>query len=160
MHSHSKSLIVLNFAAICYSQKQACCIKISIFSVWKTVIYYMWRSSSMRGCGLKFLIFFRVFIIANVILRVRMWIEMIQVRDSLFNGQVILRARMWIEISLPFIQYLLSSVILCARMWIEILPASYSLSSGGAILRVRVRALCWFFSHQKHTKRHPFEWIQ
>ena len=69
---------------------------------------------------MKFLIFFRVFIIANVILRVRMWIEMIQVRDSLFNGQVILRA----------------------RMWIEILPASYSLSSGGAILRVRVRALC------------------
>ena len=28
------------------------------------------------------------------------------------------------------------------------------------IRRVRVRALCWLFSHQKHTKRHPFEYIQ
>ena len=77
MHSHSKSLIVLNFAAICYSQKQACCIKISIFSVWKTVIYYMWRSSSMRGCGLKCWGLHVVTTYRLVILHARMWIEMV-----------------------------------------------------------------------------------
>ena len=120
MHSHSKSLMVLNFAAICYGQKQSCCIRISIFAVWKTVVYYMWRhplcedvdwnfsmslgmtsmmrSSFVRGCGLKYAIACRKgkcrepSFVQGCGLKLRK--ILLRPHDIL----VILYARMWIEI--------------------------------------------------------------
>ena len=66
----------------------------------------------MENCGILYV---------AVILRARMWIEIVLERIVAMIWQVILRARMWIEISLPPSDLVVFVVILRARMWIEML---------------------------------------
>ena len=61
----------------------------------------MAASSSVWGCGLKFQLLGLQIFANQVILRVRMWIEMYSTTQSSGDDTVILRVRMWIEIKSP-----------------------------------------------------------
>ena len=76
-------------------------------------------SSSSWGCELKYPRL-HILCLRNVILFVRMWVEIFYTNWSVFWRIVILFVRMWVEISENGIGNVIVAVILFVRMWVEI----------------------------------------
>ena len=110
-------------------------------------------SSSVWGCGLKFRGNLTIRSCSEVILRVRMWIEIGDIYAGLATIGVILRVRMWIEMDHNLLKKERSSVILRVRMWIEIHHKKDVCTQINVILRVRMwieilasEEILWSFS--------------
>ena len=83
--------------------------------------YFIPRSPSSRGRGLKSQNYHTVFTKAQVALFTRAWIEIFLLNFMLSQDNVALFTRAWIEIDCMLRCHVLAEVALFTRAWIEIM---------------------------------------